>query len=51
MGRSVADIARLLGTQAGYDPQVPLSLKDDPAIFNEPLQRDFAARAWAGWGL
>ncbi|AZD46809.1 amidase [Pseudomonas chlororaphis] len=48
MGRSVADIARLLGTQAGYDSRVPLSLKDDPAIFNEPLQRDFRG-ARLGW--
>lgn len=26
MGRSVIDVAMLLGTQAGYDPRVPLSL-------------------------
>jgi amidase len=26
MGRSVVDVAMLLGTQAGYDPRVPLSL-------------------------
>ncbi|NBF04524.1 amidase [Pseudomonas sp. Fl5BN2] len=40
MGRTVADVARLLGTQAGYDPRVPLSLTDDPALLNAPLQRD-----------
>lgn len=41
MGRSVADVARLLSVQAGYDPRAPLSLKEDPAVFGEPLQRDF----------
>ncbi len=30
MARSVRDLARLLGTQAGYDPRVPLSLGDAP---------------------
>ncbi len=29
MGRSIADVALLLGTQAGYSPRVPLSLSDD----------------------
>ncbi|NWC96519.1 MULTISPECIES: amidase [unclassified Pseudomonas] len=41
MGRSVADVARLLSVQAGHDPRVPLSLKESPAVFGEPLQRDF----------
>ena len=41
MGRSVADVARLLSVQAGYDPRVPLSLKEDPAVLGEPLHRDF----------
>ncbi|KAA0943406.1 MULTISPECIES: amidase [unclassified Pseudomonas] len=48
MGRSVADVAQLLSTQAGYDPRVPLSLKDAPAIFGQPLQRDFKG-ARLGW--
>ncbi|NWB57422.1 amidase [Pseudomonas sp. F8002] len=48
MGRSVADVARLLSVQAGYDPRVPLSLKEDPAMFGEPLQRDFKG-ARLGW--
>ncbi|MCS3421208.1 amidase [Pseudomonas sp. BIGb0450] len=48
MGRSVADVARLLSVQAGYDPRVPLSLKADPAVFGEPLQRDFKG-ARLGW--
>lgn len=48
MGRSVADVARLLSVQAGYDPRVPLSLKEDPAVLGEPLQRDFKG-ARLGW--
>ncbi|WP_226474933.1 amidase [Pseudomonas sp. MWU16-30323] len=48
MGRSVADVARLLSVQAGYDPRVPLSLKEDPAVLGEPLQHDFKG-ARLGW--
>lgn len=48
MGRSVADVAQLLSVQAGYDPRVPLSLKEDPAVLGEPLQRDFKG-ARLGW--
>lgn len=48
MGRSVADVARLLSVQAGYDPRVPLSLKEDPTVLGEPLQRDFKG-ARLGW--
>ncbi|MDQ0666207.1 amidase [Pseudomonas sp. W2I6] len=48
MGRSVADVARLLSVQAGYDPRVPLSLKEDPAVLGAPLQRDFKG-ARLGW--
>ncbi|MGC5702842.1 amidase [Pseudomonas sp. NFXW11] len=40
MGRSVADVARLLATQAGYDARAPLSLKADPALLEASLQRD-----------
>lgn len=40
MGRTVADVARLLSTQAGFDARVPLSLKDDPVRLNASLQRD-----------
>ncbi len=40
MGRTVADVAQLLATQSGYDPRVPLSLKEDPAQLGAPLQRD-----------
>ncbi|MBT2374468.1 amidase [Pseudomonas fluorescens] len=48
MGRSVADVARLLSIQAGHDPRIPLSLKDDPAMFAESLQRDFKGTR-LGW--
>jgi amidase len=40
MARSVADLARLLATMAGYDPRAPLSLGDDPAAFAAPLDAD-----------
>jgi amidase len=40
MGRSVVDVARLLGTQSGYDPRVPLSLTQNPQIFHDPLEQD-----------
>ncbi|MBR8121672.1 amidase [Burkholderia multivorans] len=33
MGRTVGDVAQLLAIQAGYDPNDPLSLADDPAVF------------------
>ncbi len=48
MGRSVADLARLLATQAGYDPRCPLSLRDDPRRFADDLGRDFRG-ARLGW--
>jgi amidase len=32
MGRSVADVAALLATQAGHDPRDPLSLADDGSL-------------------
>ena len=41
MGRTVTDVARLLGTQAGYDPRVPLSLTQDPEMFHQSLAQDF----------
>jgi amidase len=40
MGRTVADVARLLATQAGYDARSPLSLAHDPAQFAGALDRD-----------
>jgi amidase len=36
MGRSVRDVARLLSTQAGFDPRAPLSLTDGPRDFVPP---------------
>ncbi|MFO2463948.1 amidase [Pseudomonas sp. 15FMM2] len=48
MGRSVADVARLLSIQAGHDARAPLSLKDDPSVFGAPLARDFKG-ARLGW--
>jgi len=48
MGRSVADVAMLLATQAGYDARAPLSLDEDAAIFTGPLARDFSATR-IGW--
>ena len=48
MGRSVADVAMLLATQAGYDPRAPLSLGDDPAQFAAPLERELRGMR-IGW--
>lgn len=41
MARTVADLAMLLSTQAGFDERIPLSLDQDPAVFARPLKRDF----------
>src|SRR3954471_5303201 len=50
MARKVADLAQLLAVQAGYDPRVPLSIAQDPAIFRAPLERDVKGLrlAWLG---
>ncbi|MFN6998323.1 MAG: amidase, partial [Aquincola tertiaricarbonis] len=48
MGRSVADVAMLLSTQAGFDRRAPLSIDQDPARFAGPLQRDFKGTR-IGW--
>lgn len=48
MGRTVADVAMLLSTQAGYDPRTPLSLDGTGAAFAGPLDRDFRG-ARIGW--
>lgn len=53
MGRTTADVARLLSTMAGPDAEAPLSLDDDPATFAASLDRDVAGTriAWVGdWG-
>ena len=50
MARTVPDLAMLLSVQAGYDPRAPLSNRQDPAQFAEPLKRDFKGTriAWLG---
>src|SRR5215469_5423239 len=41
LGRNVPDLANFLAVIAGYDPRVPLSIREDPAKFRAPLERDF----------
>jgi amidase len=50
MARTIPDLAMLLSVQAGYDPRLPLSNRQDPALFTEPLKRDFKGTriAWLG---
>jgi amidase len=50
MARTVPDLAMLLSVQAGYDPRLPLSNRQDPAQFASPLKRDFKGTriAWLG---
>ncbi len=50
MARNVSDLAMLLAVQSGYDARVPLSNRQDPQQFTEPLKRDFKGSrvAWVG---
>lgn len=50
MGRTAADVARLLSTMAGPDAGAPLALDDDPSTLATGLERDFAGTriAWVG---
>jgi amidase len=48
MARTVRDLARMLDTQAGYDPRVPLSL-DDGAHFSEGLAGLDPRQVRIGW--
>jgi len=48
MGRSVADLALLLSTQAGYDARAPLSLDGSGARFLAPLEANFKGKR-IGW--
>jgi len=50
MGRSVTDVAQLLSTMAGPHPGAPLGIDEDPAVFTQSLDRDFAGTriAWVG---
>ncbi|HLZ82609.1 MAG TPA: amidase [Caulobacteraceae bacterium] len=48
MARNVADLARLLAVQAGYDPRAPLSMPGEGRRFLEPLHADLKGRR-VGW--
>jgi amidase len=50
MARTVPDLAMLLSVLAGYDPRAPLSNRQDPAQFTEPLRRELRGTrvAWVG---
>ena len=50
MARNVPDLAMLLSVQAGHDPRLPLSNRQDPAQFAGDLRRDFKGTriAWSG---
>jgi amidase len=49
MARNVADLAMLLGVQAGFDARAPLSLDGDGAPFQRRLDRNFKG-ARIAWG-
>jgi amidase len=48
MARTVPDLAMFLSVIAGYDARMPLSIRQDPAEFTAPLERDFKG-ARIGW--
>ena len=48
MARKTRDLAALLAVQAGYDPRVPFSIRDEPAGFAAPLARDLTGLR-IGW--
>ena len=50
LARTVPDLAMLLSVQSGHDARLPLSNRQDPAPFTEPLKRDFKGTriAWGG---
>ncbi len=50
MARTVPDLAMLLSVVAGYDARTPLSIREDPAEFARPLERDFKGTriGWVG---
>ena len=49
MGRSVGDVALLLGAMAGPDSRDPLSIAESPEKFHQPLEHDFKGTkiAWS----
>jgi len=50
MARTVPDLAMFLSVIAGYDARTPLSIRNDPAEFAGPLERDFSGTriGWVG---
>ncbi len=50
MARTVPDLAMFLSVIAGYDARAPLSIRQDPAEFTGPLERDFKGTriGWVG---
>jgi amidase len=48
MARTVPDLAMFLSVIAGYDARAPLSIRQDPAEFAGPLERDFTGTASDG---
>jgi len=48
MGRSTTDMAMLLSVMAGPDPRAPFSIEQDPAMFAQPLKREFRGTR-IGW--
>jgi len=50
MARNVADLAMLLGVQAGHDARAPLSIPGDGTRFQGRLEKNFTGKriAWAG---
>lgn len=48
MARTVADIGLFLSVQAGPDKRAPFAQQDDPAIFAQPLNRDWKGKR-IGW--
>ncbi|MDX3925119.1 MAG: amidase [Shinella sp.] len=48
MGRTVADVAALLGTQAGYDPRDPLSLPAEDLSLQDAPDFSGARIGWLG---
>ena len=50
MARTVPELAMFLSVIAGYDARAPLSIRQDPAEFAGPLERDFKGTriGWVG---
>jgi amidase len=48
MARTVPDLAMFLSVIAGYDARTPFSIRQDPAQFAGPLERDFKG-THIGW--